>query len=105
MRVSFERTGGFAGMRVTATIDSESLPPEEERKLRHMVEATDFFQLPATLQAPTPGADRFVYRLTVESDGQRHTVEASDAAVPSSLRPLLEWLTAAARKGRGTDIH
>lgn len=102
MRVSFERTGGFAGMRVSATIDSEVLSPEEERKLRDMVEATDFFQLPPMLLTPTPGADRFVYRLTVESDGQRHTVEASDAAVPSSLRPLLEWLTGAARKRRGS---
>ena len=97
MRVSFERTGGFAGMRVTATIDSQELPPEEERKLRSMVEAADFFQLPATLPTPAPGADRFVYKLTVESDGQRHAVEASDAAVPPSLRPLVEWLTAAAR--------
>lgn len=101
MRVSFERTGGFAGMRVTATIDSEALPPDEEHKLRHMVETTDFFQLPATLPAPAHGADRFVYRLTVESGGRRHTVEASDAAVPSSLRPLLEWLIAAARQGPG----
>lgn len=100
MRISFERTGGFAGMRVTATIDSESLSPQEEREMCDMVQAAGFFQLPTSMETPTPGADRFVYTLTVESDGQRRTVKVSEAAVPSSLRPLLEWLTVAARKAR-----
>lgn len=100
IRIHFERSGGFAGMGMAATIDSDSLSPQEERDLRSMVEAAGFFQLPGMIAAPTTGADRFVYRLAVEVDGQEHTVEMSEAAVPSQLRPLLEWLTTAARKAR-----
>jgi len=37
MRVSFGRTGGFAGMRMTVTIDSDSLSPQEEHNLRDMI--------------------------------------------------------------------
>lgn len=100
MRVHFERSGGFAGMRMAATIDSQTLSSEEAGALRQMVEAAGFFDLPVTIAAPQPGADRFLYRLTVEVEGREHTIEVSDAAVPTSLRPLLDWLTAAARKAQ-----
>jgi len=36
MRIQFERTGGFAGMRVATTIDMESLSADEARELREM---------------------------------------------------------------------
>ena len=98
MRVSFERTGGFAGMRMTAALDSDSLSPDEQRDLRDMIETAGFFQLPKRIIAPTPGADRFIYRVTVEAEGQRHTVEMGEAAIPPPLRPLLERLTTAARR-------
>ena len=102
MRIHFERTGGFAGMRMTTTVDTESLSPEEARDLHEMVDAAEFFDLPATIAAPTPGADRFHYKLTVETEGRRHTVDVAEAAVPKALRPLLQQLTAFARSSRGS---
>ena len=100
MQIQFERTGGFAGMRIAAAIDLESLAPQDEHELRHLVDAAGFFRLPQVITESTPNADRFVYRVTVEAEEQRHTVEVSEGAVPSSLRPLLEWLTAAGRRGQ-----
>lgn len=97
MKIYFERTGGFAGMRMTATVNTESLSPDKARELRDMVDAAAFFDLPALIAAPTLEADRFRYKLTVEVEGRRHTVEMSDAAVPDALRPLLQKLTVAAR--------
>lgn len=102
MRIHFERTGGFAGMRMRATVDSESLSPEEARDLHEMVDAAGFFDLPAAITTPTPGADRFHYKLTVEAEGRRHTVDVSEAAVPEALRPLLQQLMAFARSSRGS---
>ena len=98
MRISFERTGGFAGMRLTTTVDTATLPPEEANQLRQLVEAADFFHLPATITSPSPQPDRFQYRLTVEENGQQHTVRVSEAAAPDALRPLIEWLMDAARR-------
>jgi hypothetical protein len=98
MRIHFERTGGFAGTRLVATVDSQMLPPEDAGNLHGMVEAAGFFDLPSVIAAKTPGADRFQYRLTVETPDRRHRVEVDEAAVPARLRPLLEWLTILARK-------
>ncbi len=102
LQVQWERTGGFAGMRTAATIDSESLSQEEARRLRELVEAAGFFELPEEIADPAEGggADRFLYMLTVEMEGRRHTVRTSETAAPPRLRSLIRWLTTAARKAR-----
>ena len=98
MLIQFERTGGIAGMRAAATVDTESLPQEEARKLREMVDASDFFNLPAKFPAPERGADYFLYRITVDDGGRKHTVEVSEPSVPAQMRPLIKSLTAYSRK-------
>jgi len=100
LQVHFERTGGFAGMRLAATIDAASLSPEEARQLRELVDAAGFFELPAEIGGATRGADRFLYTLTVEVEGQQHTVRTSDAAAPAALRSLIDWLTNSVRQAR-----
>ena len=93
MRILFERSGGFSGRRIQGSLDSSMLPDSEARRLTQLVEQSGFFELPAILESTQPGADRFSYRVTVESEQGRHTVEASEAAVPGSMRPLLDYLT------------
>ncbi len=85
-------------MRTAATLSSESLSPEQAQQLRALIDAAGFFGLPAEIQTAAQGADRFLYTVTVELEGQRHTVRAEDAAVPPTFRPLLKWLTNATRK-------
>ena len=98
MRIHFERTGGFAGMRVTSTVDTDSLPPDDARDLADMVDDSGFFDLPAAFTSPPGGEpDRFQYKLTIESEGRRHTVEMGEATAPDSIRPLLRRLTTLAR--------
>ena len=99
MRMTIERTGGFAGMRLTKVVDASTLPAEEKNQLRRLVDAADFFRLPATLISNSPQPDRFQYRLTLEENDRQHTVVVSEQAVPGSLRPLIECLMAMARRG------
>ena len=87
-------------MPVTVNVDSDSLSAEEEQELRGLIEAAGLCQLPESIDLPGGGADRFMYKLTVEVDGRSHSVEVSDAAVPSELRPLLDRLTSTARRTR-----
>ena len=96
MRVEFERSGGFARIRTAATIDSASLAPEEARKLHELVDASGFFGLPATIESPSRGADRFQYKITVTTGDRTHTVEGSEEAFPAKVKPLIQWLTKAA---------
>ena len=97
MRIQFERSGGFAGLLVQKTIDTDSLPLQEADKLVNLVEEANFFDLPAQISAPSPGADQFQYKVTVEEGDQRHTVEIIEPASPDALRQLLRELTLRAR--------
>lgn len=74
-------------------VDSDSLPQTQAKRLQILVAHSCFFNLPVELRSESRGADRFHYRITVESDSQSHTVEAGEAAVPETMRPLLDWLT------------
>jgi hypothetical protein len=97
MKVYFERGGGFAGIHITTTIDSKVLSQDEEHELSELINAANFFNLPPLITTKKPGADRFQYKLTVETEGRRHTVEINEGAVTPVLRPLLEWLTVKAK--------
>ncbi|MFC1864268.1 protealysin inhibitor emfourin [Chloroflexota bacterium] len=99
MRIEIERSGGFAGMLVHATIDTGTLPSEQAKELESLVSAAGFFELPARAAVPPSGADRFKYKITIKSGETKHTVETSDEAAPASLRPLLRRLTVLARSG------
>ncbi|MCF2146712.1 hypothetical protein IQ276_009655 [Desmonostoc muscorum LEGE 12446] len=92
MRISFERTGGFAGISKKTTVDTAELPANEANTLKRLVEAADLFRLPEQITSPNPQSDRFQYKLTVEDNGRQHTVTVSEAALPGTLRPLIEWL-------------
>ncbi|MFN6569337.1 hypothetical protein A6770_25895 [Nostoc minutum NIES-26] len=98
MRISFERTGGFAGISKKTTVDTATLPPKEAKELPQLVEVADLFKLPEQIVSSNPQNDRFQYKLTVEDNGKQHTVTVSEAALPGTLRPLIEWLNT---KGQG----
>ena len=103
MRILFERSGGFMGQHVVGQVDTQTLSAEEADMLRQMVAQAHFFELPPSLRSATEASDQFQYRLTVEDNSRRHTVETTDMAAPDSLRPLLRRLTILARAQRTTD--
>lgn len=98
MRIVFERTGGFAAIKLRHTLDSRELPPGEVEHLDYLLKRSRFFELPARLESPASGVDRFHYRLTVESNEGLRTVEASEASIPADLRPLIDYLTSRSRR-------
>jgi len=97
MKIELQRSGGFAGRTNRLELDTSLLPPGQEKELRDLVQASGFFDLPAELPARAPGADRFHYRLTVRSKGEARTVEMDESAVPSTVRPLIEWISHCSR--------
>jgi hypothetical protein len=96
VKVQFERSGGFAGMKRAISVDTRTLPPEQAQELREKVNRADFFNLAPEIIGQK-GADQFLHTVTVETEGRRHTVRTTDAAAPERLKPLIEWLTIQAR--------
>ncbi|PSB09593.1 hypothetical protein C7B76_25085 [filamentous cyanobacterium CCP2] len=99
MQVSFTRTGGFTGIPLNITVDTRSLPFDRANQLRHLVERASFFDLPAALPAPAL-PDRFQYEITAQKGDRQHTVTVSEATIPATLKPLIDWLMEEVR-GRG----
>lgn len=93
VRVHFERTGGITGRKIEVYVDSDSLPPAQAKRLQTLLAQSRFFDLPPEMLSGPGGADRFLYRVTVEADSRTRTVEAGEAAVPVNMWPLLNWLT------------
>lgn len=100
MRIHFVRTGGFAGMRLVNTIDSEELPEEEVQALESELDNANFFELPAFLSGEMGGADRFQYEITVEDGRQVHTVAAGESSLTGDIQPLVQHLERLARTNR-----
>jgi hypothetical protein len=96
MRVDFERLGGFAGLRLVAQVDVDTLPPQEAQELKDLIDAAGFFNLPSTIRS-TQNVDQFTYKVSVTTPETQHSVTVSEGAVSEALRPLLERLTTIAR--------
>jgi hypothetical protein len=97
MRIGFERTGGFAGLRMSASIDTNTLEDETAAELHQMVEQADFFNLPAKITGDASTADMYQYRITVETDDRQHTVYIENVQPPDALNTLIRRLTVVAR--------
>ncbi len=96
MYISLERSGGVTGMPITIAINTDSLSSNEVSQLRQLVENSGFFELPAATTEMTQ-PDRFQYKVIVCDGDRQHTVKIGETAVNNNLKPLLDWLIAAAQ--------
>jgi emfourin len=97
-RIRFERTGGFAGLRLAANFEADELSEDQFRALTELLDDLDFPELPENLSSDTSMSDDFTYTITVESRKWSHTVITSDAPDHEKMHELLEILNRLARK-------
>ncbi len=101
MKIDFERSGGVMGMSTTVSLDTDIMGAEAAAELEGLVATAAFFELPAQLVGDGPMPDEYSYVITIERNGEAHTVTCTDSSAPDGLRPLLVWLDRAAREARG----
>jgi hypothetical protein len=95
MRIQFERTGGFAGMKLMGIIDSEQLPATEARQFNQLVEAARLLDMPERMADAKPimGADQFQYKLVIEAPQAQRIIYINDDLASRTMFSLLDWLT------------
>lgn len=93
MKILFERTGGFAGLKLQRAFDSEDLPPGEAKRFHALLKNSRILEMPEIAGPVTSGVDRYRYKLTIENDEGVRTVEAAETSLSDAMRPLIEWLT------------
>jgi hypothetical protein len=99
MKITFLRTGGFAGLRLALDLDTNAMDGRIASELTELVHAAGFYELPARISSSSPGRDRFQYQLRVSSSTRyEHEVVVDEDAIPGKLMPLLTRLTVLALK-------
>ena len=97
-QIKFERTGGFAGMRIAADLERDDLTDEQAKTLTELLDDLDFRELPEQILGMTGMPDQFTYSITVETEEWKHTVVTGDASAEEKLQELLQLLNRLARK-------
>jgi len=91
-QLCLRRTGGLAGLRLQARLDTRSLPEAEGQAL---VGALDRFAAEGQMpQRPSPpgAADTMHYELEIDRGGATRTVSFSEQQVPEALAPVIRAL-------------
>ena len=96
MRAELRRSAGFTDRSLRVVLDSGTLPRDRAAQLIQLVENLDLTRLGARISAAS-GADLIRYQLAVECDGRHWRTTVAEPCVPAELRPLLGFLTEAAR--------
>jgi hypothetical protein len=92
MKIRLVRSGGFAGIRREARIDTETLDParaEELCGIVHSAERAGLFRRGAG-GPPAEHRDRFRYQLTVEDDRGTREAQFSEADAPETAALVVD---------------
>jgi hypothetical protein len=93
MRVLLESSGGFAGLRLSSSLDTDELPPDQAAEAMRALEKLT--SVPPAV--PSGGTTLPQYRLIVSLDTGAQVLELTESQVPPALRPLLSELMRRAR--------
>ena len=84
------------GRHSSVKLDTNSLPSDEARQLRDLINSSNFFDLPSkSLPAPKGAADYSQYKITIQIGEERtHTIETNDIAFSKdpNLAKLVDFL-------------
>jgi hypothetical protein len=97
-RITFERTGGFAGMHNVVNINPRDLPEEQAEALRELLNELDFDELPKQAMNNPSLPDQFTYHITVETKQGEHSVVTGDTSAPEEMQELIQMLNRIARQ-------
>jgi hypothetical protein len=107
MRIEFSVEGGlayFPGLSKPVALDAGRLAKDEAGRLRQLVEAARFFDLPENPQAlERAGADCQYCILTVDDDGRKHTVRVAEPIRNPALADLVQAVREHAKAARAAQ--
>lgn len=98
MLIHYSRSGGFANLRVTYSVDTAKLPKELAHELERLVNQTDFFSLTAAPPTASPRVaaasipDLMQHEISIQQGEEQRSLHYNDMTMPEQLHPLLERL-------------
>ena len=112
MKIHLERSGGFAGMTSSTTLDTKALDPNDANKLQNLIQkskllegTTKSAQQPISQQSrsqqPSPSpemktktgaADYFTYKITIQNGNKKQTMECNDINMQANVKGLVDFV-------------
>jgi hypothetical protein len=92
MKIHFQRSGGLEGIVTDLKIDTDSISPEESSKLEKLINESNFFDLPEHIPTKENAADYFTYKISIENQTKKHSIERNDFSLEGKLHPLIDYL-------------
>lgn len=77
------RRGGFAGLKAEGTVNMDSLTPACRTQVLSLFSRKR--------HRPAPGADRYIYQLTLEEGGTSVQIEVSEVDIPTDIARAVEF--------------
>jgi hypothetical protein len=99
IRIRFRRSGGFAGVPLTAATTADQLTGDHAAQVRRLLSEAEAPPGPRPAGPAAGGADMFRYELDLDDGLRQRSVAWDETQVPEELRPLLGTLTRLARPG------
>ena len=108
MKIHLERSGGFAGMTSSITVDTKALAPNDANELQTLIHKSNLFERFAkSPQQPTPtpntktkkgAADYFTYKITIQNGDKERSMECNDINMQAEIKGLVDFVTKHAQK-------
>ena len=96
--IKFERTGGFAGIRIAAEFDLDDLPKDQVHQLLDLLDEADLAELPKHAASQDMVANGFNYVITIETKDHQYTFTTGEEGLTDKMQPLLDLLNQIARQ-------
>ena len=90
MRIEYQCSGGFGGLRLAYRGETDTLPTAEAKVLLDLIEAAKVFDLNQKQVSQKSGKipDDFACRLTLSRAGKKKTLSFNELGAPETLRSL-----------------
>ena len=82
MRIEVQRSGGFAGLTRSASVDTSRLPAEEAHSIEAAVRGLGLESAGRQSASAQPRPDGFQYDVTIEDGGERRQLMLRDPTPP-----------------------
>jgi hypothetical protein len=97
MKVSYTRTGGFAPIPVSCTLDTETSTPDEARELERLIAVSGIMQAQSLTNPAARDVRLHSIKITDDKTQSSKEVEWDDITIPPEARPLIQFLQARAK--------
>lgn len=106
MKIHLERSGGFAGLTNSATVDTQALAPKDAKELQNLIQKSKLFERSGkyTQQSDSQqtgrnaitkkgAADYFTYKITIQTGNEEQSMECNDVDIQADVKGLVDFVT------------